>query len=81
MIRLQRSELVNWCFEPSQPLGIISGLKETFVTKDRVKRTSKAEKRPEDKTEIDARTIKKLKKGVGKLGWFMSDINRNILIT
>ena len=23
--------LVNWCFEPSQPLGIISGLKETFI--------------------------------------------------
>ena len=23
------SKLVNWCFEPSQPLGIITGLKET----------------------------------------------------
>ena len=25
------SELVNWYSEPSQPLGIISGLKETFI--------------------------------------------------
>ena len=27
----QRVYLNNWCFEPSQPLGIISGLKETFI--------------------------------------------------
>ena len=25
---IQVSLLVSWCFEPSQPLGIISGLKE-----------------------------------------------------
>ena len=25
--------LLNWCFEPSQPLWIISGLKETFIKK------------------------------------------------
>ena len=24
--------LVSWCFEPSQPLGIISDLNETFVS-------------------------------------------------
>ena len=24
-------QLVNWCSEPSQPLGIISGLKETLI--------------------------------------------------
>ena len=35
------------------------------MTKDRVKRTSKAEKRLEDKTEIDARTIK-IKKRSGQ---------------
>ena len=36
-------QLVNWCFEPSQPLGIISGLKETFIKKYIVERTNKAE--------------------------------------
>ena len=30
------------------------------------------------KTEIDARTELKKKKRVGKLGWFMSDINHNM---
>ena len=34
--------LVNWCFEPSPPLGIISRLKETYVMKYRVERTNKA---------------------------------------
>ena len=24
-------KIVSWCFEPSQPLGIISGLKETLI--------------------------------------------------
>ena len=36
------------------------------------------------KTEIDTRTEykkKKIKKRVGKLGWFMSDRNRNIPTT
>ena len=41
------SELVNWCFEPSQPLGIISGLKETFIKRHKVERTNKAEMRPD----------------------------------
>ena len=47
--------LVNWCFEPSQPLGIISGLKETFIERYRVERTNKTKIRPEElseKTEI-----------------------------
>ena len=35
--------MVNWCFEPSQPLGIISGLKGTFIKRHVVERTSKAE--------------------------------------
>ena len=35
-------ELVNWCFEPSQPLGIISGLKETFIKRHVAERTNKA---------------------------------------
>ena len=34
--------VVNWCFEPSQPLGIISGLRETFIKRDIVERTNKA---------------------------------------
>ena len=45
------SELVNLCFEPSQPLGIVSGLKETFIKKYVVERTNKAEIRPEEQSE------------------------------
>ena len=46
-----RQQLVNWCFEPSQPLGITSGLKETFINRYIVKRTNKAEMRPEEQSE------------------------------
>ena len=41
--------LVIWCFEPSQPLGIISGLKETFIKRYVVERTNKV--RPEERSE------------------------------
>ena len=44
-------KLVNWCFEPGQPLGIISGLKETFINKYIVERTNKAEIRREEQSE------------------------------
>ena len=44
------SELVNWSFEPSQPLGIISGLKETFIKRYIAERTNKAEIRPEERS-------------------------------
>ena len=44
-------ELVNWCFETSQPPGIISGLKETFIKRYIVKRTNKAEVRPEEESQ------------------------------
>ena len=43
--------LVNWCFEPSQPLGIISGLKETIIKRYVVERTNKAEIGPEEQSE------------------------------
>ena len=43
--------LVNWYFEPSQPLGIISGLKETFIKRYIVERTNKAEIRPEEQSQ------------------------------
>ena len=42
---------LNWCFEPSQPLGIISGLKETFIKRYKVERTNKAEISPEEQSE------------------------------
>ena len=45
------SLLVIWCFEPSQPQGIISGLKETFIKRYIVERTNKAEIRPEEQSE------------------------------
>ena len=41
--------MVNLCFEPSQPLGIISGLRETFTKRYVVERTSKAEISPENR--------------------------------
>ena len=45
------SQLVKWCFETSQPLGIISGLKETFIKRHKVERTNKAEIRPEEQSQ------------------------------
>ena len=36
--------LVSWCFKPSQSKKIISGLRETFIQRYIVERTSKAEK-------------------------------------
>ena len=44
-------KLVNWCFEPSQSLGIISGLKEIFIKRYKVERTNKAELRPEEQSQ------------------------------
>ena len=43
--------MVNWCFEPSQLLGIISGLKETFIKRYKVERTNKADIRPEEQSQ------------------------------
>ena len=44
-------KLVNWCFEPSQSLGIISGLKETFIKRHMVERANKAAIRLEKQCE------------------------------
>ena len=45
-------KLVNWCFEPSQPLRITSGLKETFIKRHNiVERTNKAEITLEEQSE------------------------------
>ena len=35
------SWLVNWCFEPSQSLRFISGLRETFIKRYILERTNK----------------------------------------
>ena len=43
--------LSNRCFEPSQPLGIISGRTETFLKRYVVERTDKAELRPQEQSE------------------------------
>ena len=43
--------MVNWCFEPSQALEIMLGLKETFIKRHVVERTNKAEIRPEEHSE------------------------------
>ena len=43
--------LVSWCFKPSQPQRIISGLRETFMKRYLVERTNKAELRPEEQRE------------------------------
>ena len=52
--------MVNWCFEHSQPLGIISGLKETFIKRYTVERTSKAEIRAEEQSETTESCREKL---------------------
>ena len=44
-------QLVNWCFELNQPLGIISGLKKTFIKRYIVERTNQSEIRPEEQSE------------------------------
>ena len=45
------SYLVNWCFEPSQPIRIISALKETFIRRYVVERMNKEEIIPEEQSE------------------------------
>ena len=85
--------------EPTQPLGIISGLKETSIQRYIVERTNKAELRSEEQSEKTESCRENLlneiqlkgpyrqkqtraeQKGVGKLSWFMSDINHNIPTT
>ena len=42
--------VVGWCFKPSQPQRIISGLKETFIKRYTVERTNKVEIRPEEQS-------------------------------
>ena len=44
-------QLVIWCLEPSQPLGITSGLKETFIKRHIIETTNKVEIRPEEQSE------------------------------
>ena len=46
---LNIKSVVNWCLEPRQPLGITSGLKETFIKT--YEKTNKAEIRPEERSE------------------------------
>ena len=43
--------LVSWCFEPSEPLGIISGLTEALIKRSMVEKTNKAEIRREGQNE------------------------------
>ena len=49
--RERERDLVSWRFEPSQPLGIISGLNETFIKRYIVEMTSKVEIRLEGQCE------------------------------
>ena len=46
-----RKSLVSWCFKPSQPQRMISGLRETFVKSYIVERTKKVEIRPEEQSQ------------------------------
>ena len=45
------SQLIVWRFEPSQPLGIISGLKETVMKRYVGERTYETEIRQEEQSE------------------------------
>ena len=42
--------LSYWCFKPTQPQRIISGLRKTFIKRHIVERTNKAEKRSEEES-------------------------------
>ena len=42
---------LGWCFKSCQPQRIVSGLRETFIARHIVERTSKAEIRPEEQSE------------------------------
>ena len=42
---------VSWCFKPSQPQRIISGLRETFMKRYIVDKTGEADIRPEKQSE------------------------------
>ena len=44
-------QLTSWCFKPSQPQWILSGLKETFTKRYKIERTYKAEIRQEEQRE------------------------------
>ena len=50
-LRKSHNYLVNSCFEPIQPPGIISGLKETFIKRYIVERTSKLKIELEEQSE------------------------------
>ena len=52
-------QLVSWCFKPSQPQRIISGLTETFIKRYKAERTNKAEIRPEEQSE-KRRVVKRI---------------------
>ena len=45
------SVIVSWCFKPSQPQRIKSGLRETLLKRSIVERSNKAEIRPEEERE------------------------------
>ena len=47
----QRFQSVGWCFKPSQPQRIISGLRETVIKRYTVERTDKEEIRLEEQSE------------------------------
>ena len=47
----EREKLVSWCFKPRQPQRITSGLRETFIKRYIVQRTSTTEIRPGEQSE------------------------------
>ena len=48
---LSEKVLVSWCFQPSQPQGSTSGLRETVIKRYIVERTNTAEISPEEQSE------------------------------
>ena len=46
-----QEKLGNWCFKPSEPQRIISGLRDTFTKRYIVERTSTVEIRPGEQSE------------------------------
>ena len=60
----QGTELVSWCFKPSQPQRSISGLRQNFIKRYVVERTNKAEIRPEEQSKKAESCREKLWNGI-----------------
>ena len=62
--RERETYLVIWCFKPSQPKTILSGLREIFINRYLVERTNEAEIRSEEQSEKAESCLENLWNGI-----------------